>query len=86
MDICKYNGKEHRYQDYSIPEILQMLSLSKLPSATAVVMCHAPKKEFIKKFLNEAYPVESHLDRYLDDHYNSEIVNKTINNKQDAVD
>ena len=31
-------------------------------------------------------PVESHLDHYLHDHFNAEIVNKTIENKQDAVD
>lgn len=86
MDTCKYNGKEHRYQDFSIPELLQVLSLATESPCTAVIMCHAPRKEFLKKFLYEAYPVESHLDHYLEDHYNSEIVSHTINSKQDAVD
>jgi pre-mRNA-splicing helicase BRR2 len=36
--------------------------------------------------LYEALPVESHLDHYLHDHFNAEIVTKTIENKQDAVD
>lgn len=48
--------------------------------------CHAPKKEFYKKFLFEPYPVESHLNHYLHDHLNAEIVTKTIENKQDCVD
>ena len=30
--------------------------------------------------------IESHLDHYLHDHFNAEIVTKTIENKQDAVD
>ena len=31
-------------------------------------------------------PVESHLDHYLHDHMNAEIMTKTIETKQDAVD
>ena len=34
----------------------------------------------------EALPVESHLDHFLHDHLNAEIVTKTVENKQDAVD
>jgi pre-mRNA-splicing helicase BRR2 len=52
----------------------------------AVVMCGQVKKDFYKKFLFEALPVESHLDHALHDHFNAEIVTKTIENKQDAVD
>ena len=49
-------------------------------------MCHAPRKEYYKKFLYEAFPVESHLDHALADHLVAEIVTKTISTKQDAVD
>ena len=49
-------------------------------------MCHAPRKEYYKKFLYEAFPVESHLDHALADHLVAEIVTKTIATKQDAVD
>lgn len=52
----------------------------------SVILCQSSKKEFFKKFLYEPLPVESHLDHYLPDHFNAEIVNKTIENKQDAVD
>jgi hypothetical protein len=35
-----------------------------------------------KKFLYEPLPIESHLDHCLHDHFNAEIVTKTIENKQ----
>ena len=31
-------------------------------SAKCIVMCHAPKKGFYRKFLFEPYPVESSLN------------------------
>uniref|UniRef100_A0A673C395 U5 small nuclear ribonucleoprotein 200 kDa helicase n=1 Tax=Sphaeramia orbicularis TaxID=375764 RepID=A0A673C395_9TELE len=51
-----------------------------------VIMCQGSKKDFFKKFLYEPLPVESHLDHCLHDHFNAEIVTKTVENKQDAVD
>jgi pre-mRNA-splicing helicase BRR2 len=50
------------------------------------LFCYSPKKEFYKKFIFEPLPIESHLDHYLHDHLNAEIVTRTIENKQDAVD
>ncbi|CAG9313946.1 unnamed protein product [Blepharisma stoltei] len=86
MDACRYDGKEHRYVDYTIPEILQMINRANTANATSVILCQTPRKEFLKKFISEPFPVESHLDQYLSDHYNAEIVAKTITSKQDAVD
>lgn len=51
-----------------------------------MLLCHAPKKHFYMKFLYEPFPVESHLDHFLHDHMCAEVVTKTIENKQDAVD
>jgi pre-mRNA-splicing helicase BRR2 len=85
-----YNGREHRYTDFPIADMLQMMGRASRPlqddSGKAVVLCHTPKKEFYKKFLYEPLPVESHLDHFINDHMNAEIVTKTIENKQDAVD
>ena len=50
-----------------------------------VLMCQTIKKDFYKKFLYEALPIESHLDHFLHGHFNAEIVTKTIENKQDAI-
>ena len=51
-----------------------------------VLLCHAPKKAFYRKFLYEPFPVESHLDHFLHDHLCAEVVTRTSRTKQDAVD
>lgn len=51
-----------------------------------VLGCHTSRREYLKKFLFEPLPVESHLDHFLHDHMNAEITTKTIENKQEAVD
>lgn len=90
MDTQFYNGKIHAYEDYPITDVLQMIGRANRPlddnDAKCVLMCQNSKKDFFKKFLNEPLPVESHLDHRLHDHFNAEIVTKTIENKQDAVD
>lgn len=101
MDTQRYNGRERRYVDYSIPDMLQMMGKAGRPklydrrsgklreyddNSKCIVYCHTPKKEFYKKFLFESLPVESTLNQSLGDHLNAEIVGKTIENKQDCVD
>ncbi|KAL1529400.1 hypothetical protein AB1Y20_000349 [Prymnesium parvum] len=90
MDTQYYDGAEHRYMDYPITDILQMIGRACRPLiddvGKCVLLCHAPKKLFFKKFLYEPFPVESHLDHFLHDHMCAEVVTKTIENKQDAVD
>ncbi|XP_043274954.1 putative U5 small nuclear ribonucleoprotein 200 kDa helicase isoform X2 [Venturia canescens] len=90
MDTQSYNGKTHAYEDYPITDVLQMVARANRPleddDAKCVLLCQSSKKDFFKKFLNEPLPVESHLDHRLHDHFNAEIVTKTIENKQDAVD
>ncbi|CAO1443370.1 unnamed protein product [Diamesa tonsa] len=90
MDTQFYNGKNHSYEDYPITDVIQMIGRANRPlddnDAKCVLMCQNSKKDFFKKFLNESLPVESHLDHRMHDHFNAEIVTKTIENKQDAVD
>ncbi|XP_075714713.1 U5 small nuclear ribonucleoprotein 200 kDa helicase [Rhinoderma darwinii] len=90
MDSQYYNGKIHSYVDYPIYDVLQMVGYANRPlqddEGRCVIMCQGSKKDFFKKFLYEPLPVESHLDHCLHDHFNAEIVTKTIENKQDAVD
>lgn len=85
-----FEGREHRYIDYPISEILQMFGKASRPlqdrSSRGVLMVPAVKREYYKKFLNEALPVESHLQIYLHDAYVTEISTKTISSTQDAVD
>lgn len=90
MDTQYYDGKEHRYVDYSTTDVLQMVGRANRPLvdkvSKCVIMCQASKKEFFKKFLSNPLPVESHLDHVLHDHFSAETVVKTIESKQDAVD
>ncbi|CAD6191493.1 unnamed protein product [Caenorhabditis auriculariae] len=90
MDTQFYNGKFHVYEDYPIGDMLHMVGLANRPTqdtdAKCVVMCQSSKKAYFKKFLYDPLPVESHLDHCLHDHFNAEIVTKTIENKQDAID
>ena len=72
MDTQYYDGAEHRYADYAITDILQMIGRACRPllddTGKCVLLCHAAKKAFYRKFLYEPFPVESHLDHFLADH------------------
>jgi pre-mRNA-splicing helicase BRR2 len=90
MGVQTYEGREHRYVDYAIADVLQMMGRACRPSVDAssrcVLMLQQTRKDFFTKFLSEALPVESMLPSNLWDHFNAEIVARTIENKQDAVD
>ncbi|KAL8940771.1 MAG: hypothetical protein Q9211_002114 [Gyalolechia sp. 1 TL-2023] len=85
-----FEGREHRYVDYPISEILQMFGKATRPAvdklSKGVLMVPAVRREYYKKFLNEALPIESHLQVYLHDAFVSEISTKIIGSTQDAVD
>ncbi len=73
-----YDGKQKRYVDFPITDVLQMMGRAGRPQfdteGIAVVMVHDLKKAFYKKFLYEPFPVESSLLSVLPDHLNAEIV------------
>ncbi|KAH6769435.1 U5 small nuclear ribonucleoprotein helicase [Perilla frutescens var. frutescens] len=90
MGTQYYDGRENAHSDYPVTDLLQMMGHASRPlvdnSGKCVILCHAPRKEYYKKFLYEAFPVESHLHHYLHDNLNAEVVVAVIQNKQDAVD
>lgn len=90
MGTQYYDGRENAHTDYPVSDLLQMMGHASRPlldnSGKCVILCHAPRKEYYKKFLYEAFPVESHLHHYLHDNLNAEIVVGVIENKQEAVD
>jgi len=90
MGTQYYDGLENAQTDYPVTDLLQMMGHTSRPlvdnSGKCVILCHAPCKEYYKKFLFEAFPVESHLHHFLHDNLNAEIVAGIIENKQDAVD
>ncbi|KAK0596935.1 hypothetical protein LWI29_020333 [Acer saccharum] len=90
MGTKYYDGQENSQTDYAFTDLLQMMGHASRPlldnSGKCVILCHAPRKEYYKKFLYEAIPVESHLHQFLHDNFNAEVVAGVIVNKQDAVD
>ncbi|KAH0437006.1 pre-mRNA splicing helicase [Colletotrichum camelliae] len=89
MGTQYFEGREHRYIDYSLSEVLHMFGKALRPSkdgrGRGVLMLPAAKRDFYKKFLNEALPVESHLHNYLHDAFVTEISTKMIESGDDAI-
>ncbi|KAF8886795.1 putative RNA helicase [Infundibulicybe gibba] len=91
MGVQYFEGKEHRYIDYPVMDVLQMMGRACRPRdderSRCVLMCQQTRKDFYKKFLAEGLPIESHLPTHLlHDYFLAEIAVKTIENKQDAMD
>jgi pre-mRNA-splicing helicase BRR2 len=90
MGVQYFEGREHRYADYPVADVLQMMGHACRPTADdrsrCVLMCQQTRKDFYRKFLNEGLPIESHLPTHLlHDFFLAEIAEETIENKQDAI-
>lgn len=85
-----FDAGTHRYVDYPITDVLQMMGRAGRPQfdtqGVSVILVHEPKKNFYKKFLYEPFPVESQLKGQLVDHINAEIAGGTISSSHDAVE
>ena len=85
-----FDGAASPGADYPVTDLLQMLGRAGRPGVDAVgralLLCAAPRKEYYKRFLLEALPVESHLDHFLHDPLCAEVVTRTVASKHDAVD
>jgi hypothetical protein len=82
MGTQYYDGSNTGGADYPVTDLLQMMGCATADgvavdeasaSGVCVLMCHAPRKEYYKKFLFEPFPVESHLDHFLTDHLSAEV-------------
>ena len=98
-DTVYYDEGNNCYMDYYIPDILQMvgrvhqrnkdpfgINENSLLNNKCFILMPSSKKEFIKKFLNEPYPLETSINVYLENHFLTDIKNKIINTKQKCVD
>ncbi|ORY60157.1 Sec63 Brl domain-containing protein [Pseudomassariella vexata] len=89
MGTQYFEGREHRYIDYPLSEVLQMFGKSLRPSrdgrGRGVLMVPGVKREYYKKFLNEALPVESHLNNFVHDAFVTEVSTKMIESAEDAI-
>ncbi|KAK9780804.1 putative ATP dependent RNA helicase [Seiridium cardinale] len=89
MGTQYFEGREHRYIDYPLSEVLQMFGKALKPSkdgrARGVLMVPGTRREYFKKFLNEALPVESHLQNFVHDAFVTEVSTKMIESGEDAI-
>jgi pre-mRNA-splicing helicase BRR2 len=90
MGVQYFDGREHRYVDYPVADVLQMMGHACRPAvdtrSRCVLMCQQIRKDFYRKFLNEGLPIESHLPTHLlHDFFLAEIAEETIESKQDAI-
>ena len=90
MGTQYFEGREHRYVDYPLSEVLQMFGKALRPArnerkARGVLMVPTVKREYFKKFLIEALPVESHLHNFVHDAFVTEISTKMIESAEDAI-
>ncbi|MFH4974499.1 hypothetical protein AB6A40_001208 [Gnathostoma spinigerum] len=85
-----YDGKTHKYVDFPVTDVLQMMGRAGRPqyddSAVAVIYVQDVKKNFYKRFLYEPFPVESSLLQVIPNHVNAEITAGTITNKHQMME
>jgi activating signal cointegrator complex subunit 3 len=77
-----FDGKESRYVDYPVTDVLQMMGRAGRPQfdkeGVACIFVEESKKNFYLKFLYNPFPVESCLGPRLADTLNAEIAIGTI--------
>ncbi len=87
-----YDGKKKRYVDFPVTDILQMAGRAGRPQfdthAVAVLLVRADQKNFLKRFLYEPFPVESHLfadNARLVNLLNAEISSGAVSSRYEAA-
>lgn len=89
LSTQEYEGKEHRYVDYGINDLVEMVGLARINPETpakVLVLTNTAKSPYYKKFLTEALPLESHLNYFIHDAFINEISTGLISNRQNCVD
>lgn len=87
MGTQLYEGREHRYIDYTIAEILQMIGNASDSKNfnQALILTNTSKREYYRKFLSEALPIESHMPSYLADAFITEVSEGIISARNDCM-
>jgi len=84
-----FDGKQSRYVDYPLTDVLQMIGRAGRPGfdteGKALVMVEESKKSFYSTFLYLPFPVESCLEERMCENLNAEIAIGTITTVEDAV-
>lgn len=82
-----YEGREHRYMDYTVAELLQMIGHASVPDEfnQILILTNTSKRDYYRKFLNEALPIESHMPSHIADALIPEISEEIIHSRNDCM-
>ena len=90
MGTQYYSHQLHTHADLPITTLLQMTGYAGRPSIdrTSQLVLFTPtnKREFIKRFLSNPYPIESRLHHHLNNTYIHELISKRVEDVQEAID
>ena len=80
-----FDPKTCQYVQYTVTELQQMMGRAGRPQfdkeGKVMILCEESRKEFIKKFINSPFPVESSMMPHVADHVNAEIASGRIRSK-----
>ena len=86
LGLQYYNGEINDHSTYELNDIIYMVGTANRPmhdqSSKALLFCHPVHYDYYKKFIQEPIYIESQLSANLANHFNAEIVTRTVENKQ----
>lgn len=72
-----HDAKTCQWLPYSVTEMQQMMGRAGRPQfdkeGIVMILCEESRKDFLKKFINSPFPVESSMPPHIFDHINAEI-------------
>jgi len=84
-----YDAKEKRYVDFPITDVLQMMGRAGRPqyddNGIVCIYAQEEKRNFLKTFLYQPFPVESSLADQLPDHINAEVAAGTLTSRAACI-
>lgn len=84
-----YDGREHRFIDYPINEVLEMVGCcgnADTPNSRVLMLTKSARLAFYNKFLTEGLPIESFVPQDLHNFISTEISTGNITNRQHCID
>lgn len=85
-----YDGRDHHFVNYSANKLLEMVGSTQNSvtgrNGKVLLITSSHMKEYYRKFLAEALPMESYMYFHLHDLFLTEIASSVIQSKQDCID
>lgn len=86
----RWDAGDAQVVDYPMSQVLELVGAAGRPGVdargVAVLLCVSHRREYLRKFLHEALPVESALDLGFDDILNAEVCSGNVSSRQTAMD